>query len=68
MIADDAIVTGRDTKLRDYHVVITAERIERAEVWLVIGRVDGALHDAEHSDFPEETAEEMLAEIGAEFN
>jgi hypothetical protein len=72
-LADDALVTVRDEMLRGYRVVITAERIQRLEAWLVVARVsyddvEGELHGARPSDFPEETAAKMLAEIDEEYS
>ncbi len=67
-MADDAVVIVRDRKIRGYKVLVTAERIRRNEGWLVVARVDGALHDAWLSDSPEQQAERMLAEIDGEFH
>lgn len=63
----DDIVTVRDEDLRGYHVVVTAERCERLGSWLVICRVDGALFDSCDSDFPEQSANEMIKEIDEEY-
>jgi hypothetical protein len=69
---DDRVIVVRDEEMRRYHVVVTAERVVRAECWLVTARVSyddthGELHDARKSDYPEETAAELLAEIDAEY-
>jgi hypothetical protein len=53
--------------LRGYRVIVTAERIVRTELWNMEARVDETLHDTTHSDYPEETADVMIAQINAEF-
>ena len=67
-MADDDIVIVRDREIRGRKVLVTAERIRRNEGWLVVARVNGALHDAWLSDAPEQQAERMLAEIDGEFH
>ncbi|MGO8916057.1 MAG: hypothetical protein ACLQJR_09130 [Stellaceae bacterium] len=67
MVADDAVVVVRDVMIRGHRVIVTAERIARLKAWLVIGRVDGELHDAQLSDFPEQDADEILAGIDREY-
>ena len=67
VVADDAVVVVREEEFRGYKVLITAERVVRGEAWLVVGRVDDELHDARKSDYPEETAAQMLREIDSEY-
>ncbi len=67
-MAEDAIVVVRDREIRGCKVLVTAERIRHNEGWLVVARVDGALHDAWLSDSPEREAERMLAEIDGSFH
>ena len=67
-MADDTIVVVRDREIRGCKVLVTAERIRHNEGWLVVARVDGALHDAWLSESPEREAERMLAEIDGAFH
>jgi len=62
-MAGDAIVVVRDQKIRGRRVLVTAERLRQNDGWLVVARVDGALHDAWLSISPEREAERMLSEI-----
>lgn len=62
-MASDAIVVVRDKKIGGRRVLVTAEKIRQNDGWLVIARVDGALHDAWLSIAPEQEAERMLSEI-----
>ncbi|HUN47537.1 MAG TPA: hypothetical protein VMU85_13495 [Stellaceae bacterium] len=62
-MAGDAIVVVRDQKIRGRRVLVTAERLRQNDGWLVVARVDGALHDAWLSISPEQEAERMLSEI-----
>jgi hypothetical protein len=65
--ADDAIIVLRDVMSRRRQITVTAEWNPRQEIWLVVGRVDGALHDSCNSGDPERdgTADRMLEELAS---